>query len=130
LQGAADQFAQAGANLVLIGQATPNDAADFRRQFKLELPLLADEQRVSYKAIGARYAGISGIFGPKIILRGLQVILGQRVRQGKTIGASNLLGAAAVIAPDGEVLYEHLARDVSDNAPPEEMLAALARTPA
>ena len=117
-------------NLVLIGQATPTDAANFRRQFKIELPLLADEQRVSYKAIGARYAGLGAIFGPKIILRGLHVILGQRVSQGKTIGSSNLLGAAAVIAPDGEVLYKHLAKDVSDNAPPEDMLGAVAHTPA
>jgi hypothetical protein len=32
-----------------------------------------------------------------------------------------------VIAPGGEVLFEHLARDASDNASPAELLAAVRR---
>ncbi len=126
MRGARDEFARAGADVVLIGQATPNDAANFRRQFELDLPVLADEQRVSYKAVGARMAGMTGLFGPKVVLRGLTTVLGKRVTQGRTIGHPTQLGATLVIAPDGEVLYRHVSRDASDNAPPEEMLAAIA----
>jgi peroxiredoxin len=125
LQHARPQFQAAGADIVLIGQATPDDAANFRRDFELELPVLADEQRVSYKAVGAKMAGVSGLFGPKVILRGIQTILGRRVRQGRTIGHPAQLGAALVIAPGGRVLFEQKAQDASDNASPEALLAVL-----
>lgn len=125
MQDAQPRFAQAGADLVLIGQATPGDAANFRRQFEIELPLLADKRRSTYKAIGAKMAGVSGLFGPKVVFKGLQTILGRQVRQGRTIGHPSQLGAAIVFAPGGEVLFKQLANDASDNAPPEELLAAL-----
>lgn len=111
--------------MVLIGQATPADAERFRRQFELELTLLADEHRTSYKAIGARMAGLNGLLGPRVVLRGLITIFGRRVRQGKTIGHPAQLGAALVIAPGDRVLFEQRARDASDNAPPEALLAAV-----
>ena len=111
--------------MVLIGQATPADAENFRRQFDLELTVLADERRTSYKAIGARMAGLNGLLGPKVVLRGLLTIVGRRVRQGKTIGHPAQLGAAMVIAPGNRVLFQQRAKDASDNAPPEALLAAL-----
>jgi hypothetical protein len=125
LQDAQPQFAQAGADVVLIGQATPADAANFRRRFEIELPVLADARRTSYKAIGAKMAGVGGLFGPKVVLNGIQTIVGKRVWQGKTIGHPSQLGAAMVIAPGGEVLFKQLASDASDNAPPDQMLDAL-----
>jgi len=128
LQDAREQFQAAGTDLVLIGQAKPSDAADFRRQFGIELPLLADERRESYKAIGAKAAGVSGLFGPKVAIRGVKAIVGA-ARQGKTIGHPAQLGAALVIAPGGEVRFEQLAADASDNVTPAQLLDAIARTP-
>ena len=110
---------------MLIGQATPADAAAFRRQFKLELPILVDRRRESYRAIGAKMAGASGLFGPKVILRAFTTVLGRRVSQGRTIGHPAQLGAALVVAQGGEVLFEQRARDASDNASAETLLAAL-----
>jgi peroxiredoxin len=130
LQGAREQFRRAGAEIVLIGQATPRDAANFRRQLKLDLPVLADEHRTSYKAVGAKVAGIGGLFGPKVVLRAVGAMLGQHVTQGRTIGHPAQLGAALVVAPGGEVLFSQLAADASDNASPREMLAALEGRPA
>ena len=54
LHRARAQFEQAGASLVLIGQATPRQAAHFRRRQGIQLPVLADEERVSYEAAGAK----------------------------------------------------------------------------
>ena len=125
MQDAREQFRAAGADVVLIGQATPADAENFRRQFELELTVLADERRTSYKAIGARMAGLNGLLGPRVVLRGLLTIVGRRVRQGKTIGHPAQLGAALVIAPGNRVLFQQRATDASDNAPPEALLAAL-----
>lgn len=110
---------------MLIGQATPADAANFRRRFEIELPVLADTRRTSYKAIGAKMAGVGGLFGPKVVLKGIKTSLGKGVRQGKTVGHPAQLGAAMVIASGGEVLFKQLAADASDNASPEQLLAAL-----
>ncbi len=110
---------------MLIGQATPEDAANFRRQFEIELPVLADQSRTSYRAVGAKMSGLNGLLGPKVVLKGIKTSLGRGVKQGKTVGHPAQLGASLVIAPGGEVLFKQLANDASDNAPPEQMLDAL-----
>jgi hypothetical protein len=125
LQDAREQFTAAGADLVLIGMAMPEDAENFRRQFSLDLPVLADRRRESYRALGATVAGVGGLFGPRVILRAVTTVLGRRVRQGRTVGHPAQLGAALVVAPGSEVLFEQLATDASDNAPPGALLAAL-----
>lgn len=86
MQDAREDFDRAGGDLVLIGQATPQDAANFRRQFNIDLPVLADERRVSYRAIGAKMSGVGGLIGPKMLLRAVPTVLGKRVTQGRTIG--------------------------------------------
>ena len=121
---ARSDFDAAGVKLVLIGQATPRDAAHFRRTQGIELPVLADEDRVSYKAIGAKVGGVTDLFGPKVVAKGAINTLKNRAVQGRTIGNPAQLGAAAVITPGGETLFKHLAKDASDNVSPEELLRA------
>lgn len=122
---AREQFDAAGADLVLIGQLTPRHAAHFRRRQKIELPVLADEQRASYKAAGAKVGSIGDLVGPKVIAKGALTTLRTRKLQGRTLGDPAQLGGAAVIAPPGEVIFTHMAKDASDNASPEEILSAL-----
>jgi len=129
LHGAREQFEQAGVRLVLIGQGTPREAANFRRRFKIELPLLADERRVSYKAIGAKKGSVAELVGPKMIIKGAIASARTGVVQGRTVGHPAQLGAAMVIRPGGEVAWSHLAKDASDNVSPERLLQALSATP-
>jgi prostamide/prostaglandin F2alpha synthase len=125
LHRAREEFDVAGANLVLIGQATPRDAARFRQKMKIELPVLADEDRVSYKAIGAKKGSIGELVGPRMLAKGVAASARNRVVQGLTVGSTTQLGAAMVIAPGGHVTWSHLAADASDNASPEQLLAAV-----
>jgi AhpC/TSA antioxidant enzyme len=127
LHRATEQFEPAGGRLVLIGQATPRHAAHFRRRFELEVPVLADERRVSYKAIGAKVGGVSDLFDPRIVARGMLASARQGVVQGRTIGHPAQLGGALVIAPGGNVVWSHLSRNAGDNASPEEILAAVSQ---
>jgi len=126
LDRARDEFEAAGVNLVLIGQLTPRHAAHFRRRQELELPVLADKDRVSYKAAGAKVATFSELLGPKVVAKGLRTARQTGQRQGKTLGHPAQLGGAMVIAPGGEVVWSHMADDAGDNATPEEILAAAA----
>lgn len=125
LHRAREQFEAAGAPLVLIGQLTPRHAAHFRSRQRIELPVLADERRASYKAAGAKVATFSELLGPKVVAKGLLTGARTGARQGKTLGHPAQLGGAIVIAPGNDVVWSHMARDASDNASPEEILAAI-----
>ncbi len=125
LHRAREQFEAAGLKVVLIGQATPADAARFRQRLHIDMPVLADEHRVTYKAIGARPATVGELVGPKVVAKGVLTSARNRVFQGKTVGSATQLGGAVVIRPGGEIAYRHLAQDASDNASPEALLAAV-----
>ncbi len=125
LHRAREEFEAAGAGLVLIGQATPRHAAHFRRRQKIELPVLADEHRVSYKAIGARKGSANQLIGPSVVAKGLLTTAKTGIVQGRTIGSPSQLGGAVVIGPGNHVLFEHTAKDASDNATPEQLLEAV-----
>ena len=122
---AREEFEAAGVPLVLIGQATPRQAAHFRRRREIELPVLADEKRASYKAAGAKVGSVMELLGPKVVAKGALITARTGLVQGRTIGSPAQLGGAMVIAPDGKVVWSHMAKDASDNARPEQLLKAV-----
>lgn len=127
LHRAREQFEAAGVSLTLIGQATPRQAAHFRRRQEIELPVLADEDRASYEAAGAKMATLGELLGPKVIAKGVATGARTRVVQGRTVGHPAQLGGAMVVTPNGAVPWSHMSEDASDNAEPEEILAAARR---
>jgi peroxiredoxin len=114
-----------GAAVVLIGQASPRHAAHFRRRLELTWPVLADHDRASYRAAGAKVATFNELLGPKVVARGIRASRRSNVVQGRTIGHPAQLGGVLVVRPDGAVVWSHMATDASDNAAPEEVVAAL-----
>ena len=130
LNRAREEFEDAGLGLVLIGQATPRHAAHFRRKFELEIPVLADEKRESYRAAGAKVATMGELLGPKSVTKGIGHSVKSRgaLRQGKMIGHPAQLGGAMIVTPDGTVAWSHRSDDASDNAANEEILEAARRS--
>lgn len=126
LNRARDDFDATGVGLVLIGQATPRHAAHFRRRYELELPVLADSDRVSYRAAGAKVATVGELLGPKSVSKGIGHAVRSRgaIRQGQVIGHPAQLGGAMLVTTDGAVAWCHMSEDASDNAAGEEILAA------
>jgi peroxiredoxin len=126
LYAARPDFDAAGTRVVLIGQATPRQAAHFRKRLGIDLPVLADESRASYRAAGAKVATAGELLGPRSVTTGLRKTFESRgkVHQGRIVGHPAQLGGAMVIAPGGEVTWSHMAEDASDNASPAEILAA------
>jgi peroxiredoxin len=125
LHRAREQFEAAGVNLVLIGQLTPRHAAHFRRRQGIELTVLADERRASYKAAGAKVATLGELLAPKVVAKSLATTAKTGRVQSKTIGHPAQLGGVMLIAPEGTVAWSHMAQDASDNASPEEILEAV-----
>ena len=126
LQRRRSLFDDAGLPLVLIGQATPRHAAHFRRMLVIDLPVLADEGRVSYRAAGAKIATLDELLGPAVVAKGLVAIGRQHVMQGRQIGDFAQLGGAMLIGPGGDVRWTHMSENASDNATPEQISAAAA----
>ncbi len=77
-------FKAAGVNLVLIGQGTPRQAAEFRRRQGIQLPVLADQDRVSYKAAGTKVGGVTDLFSPQTVAKGLLATARTRRTQTRT----------------------------------------------
>jgi peroxiredoxin len=119
-----EKFEDAGVRLVLIGQGTPRLAADFRRRFKIALPVITDDSRVSYKNAGMKKATAGELIGPSVVAKGIVRAARSGLVQGKTQGHPAQLGGVLVVKPDGSIPYQHLAKDASDTPPNKEVLAA------
>ena len=119
-----EEFEAAGVELAVIGQGTPKHARHFQEQHDLDLTLLVDPDRKTYEAAGAKMAGVTDLFSPRVALRGLKAVAGERVVQGRTIGHPAQLGGVLVIAPGGKVVWSHLANDAGDNPPNATVLDA------
>ncbi len=122
---ARQDFEAAGARVVLIGQLTPPQAAHFRRRQKIDLPVLADKTRATYEAAGAKIATMGELLGPSVTAKGLAASAQTGRFQTRTLGHPAQLGGTMVITPDGAVAWSHMSDDASDNAAPDEILAAV-----
>jgi peroxiredoxin len=125
LHRAREQFEAAGVSLVLIGQLTPRHAAHFRRRQGIELIVLADERRASYKTAGAKVATLGELLGRRVVAKSLATTAKTGRVQTKTVGHPAQLGGAMLIAPDATVAWSHMAQDAGNNASPEEILEAV-----
>ena len=112
---------------MLIGQATPRQAAHFRRRRSIELPVLADEQRQTYELVGAKKGSVIDLFGPRSVAKGALTTMRTGMLQGRTVGDPAQLGGALVVDLDGQIVLSRMARDAGDNASPQELLAAIRR---
>jgi peroxiredoxin len=125
LDRARDEIEATGASLTLIGQLTPRHAAHFRRRQGIEMPVLADNDRASYKVAGAKMGSIGELIGPKVVAKGLRTTMQTGRFQTRTLGHPAQLGGTMLITPGGEVVWSHMSEDAGDNASPEEIREAI-----
>src|SRR5437763_14847549 len=97
LQRAKKKIEKEGARITLIGQATPRHAAHYRRRFVPDLTILADEDRSTYKLVGAVRGGASELLSPNVVLKGIGRGPQKRAVQGRPIGDVPALGGTSVV---------------------------------
>ena len=117
----------AGASVVLIGQATPRHAAHYRRRYAPDLRVLADEDRSTYKKVGAIRGGAGELFSPNVVLKGIARAAKERQVQGRPVGDVAQLGGTILVMPDGTIPWSHMSTDAADNAGIDELLEALGK---
>ena len=115
-----------GANVAAIGMGLTAMAADFKEKQDIPFPLLVDRHRETHKVFELKRGNLLEVAGPRQIARGIKSLLTGN-KQGRPAPNQDVLqlGGALVIAAGGEVLYHHRARGADDNAPADDLLAAL-----
>ena len=115
-----------GANVAAIGMGLTAMAADFKAKQSIPFTLLVDRHRETHRALELRRGNLFEIAGPKQVVRGIKSLLTGNT-QGKPAPKQDVLqlGGSLVVAPGGKVLYEHRAAGAEDNAPVDDLVAAL-----
>lgn len=127
MRDASRRFEERGARVVLIGNGTPAQAAEFRREMALGLPLFVDPDRRSHSLLGLR-RGILSTFGPSLLPRILRARR-RGFRQTATAGDPWQQGGVLIVAPDrsappgpGRVLWSRPSRGPGEGASVDEIL--------
>lgn len=117
-------FHERGANLAAIGLGDASYARVFREDSGIKFPLLIDEERLAYRAAGLRNANLLHL------LRSDNKTARDRARAGghrqHKLGPNPFqLGGSFVFGLGNVDRYAHVSRTFGDNAPVEDLLAAL-----
>lgn len=123
LRGELDEIRKRGAELVLVGNGSVEQARAFRDQQGLTVPLFTDPSLQAYSRAGLR-RDLAATIDPRIALRGIRALT-QGFRQSSVLGDAFQQGGVFVIGTGGRVLYQHVSRYAGDNPDPADILQAL-----
>jgi peroxiredoxin len=119
-----EEIRAAGAGIVAIGLGDPRYARAFREETGIGFPLLVDEERKAYRA-----ADLSSATVLHLLRKDNAKARARAKRQGHqqhALGKNPFqLGASFVFEPGNRDAYVHRAETFGDNAPVEELIAAL-----
>lgn len=113
----------AGAELVVIGNGTPEQAGWFAEDVGLTTPVLTDPTLAVHRAVGAR-RGLFGVLDPRVLFRAIAALRGG-FRQNGVRGDATQLGGLFVIEKGGRVLYGYRSRFAGDYPGSAQYLAEL-----
>lgn len=117
-------FRAKGANLAAIGLGDRRYAGFFREKSGIAFPLLVDEKREAYRVAGLRSANLLHLLRrDNNVARKRAQAAGHRQHK---LGANPFqLGGSFVFGPGNVDRYAHISRTFGDNAPTDDLLAAL-----
>ncbi len=119
-----EEIQSLGAGIVAIGTGNREFATAFVRDEQIAFPVLLDEKGEAAKAFELSSTSVIGLLKPSVFAGRSRARAAGHVQ--KRSGPRVLqLGATLVVAPGGDVVYEHRDSDTADHAPISELLAAL-----
>ena len=119
-----EQFRNKGARLAAVGLGDFKYAKFFREKTGIKFPLLVDDKREAYKAVGLKHASLLHLLRrDNMKARKRASAAGHKQHR---LGKDPLqLGGSFVFAPGNKDLFVHVSETFGDNASPRDMLAAL-----
>lgn len=112
-----------GAELVVVGNGSVEQARAFREEQKLLFPLYTDPTLESYRAAGLR-RGLGSSMSPRVALHAVKA-LRQGFRQHRTLGDPLQQGGVLVLAKGGGLLYQYVSREAGDHPDNADILSTL-----
>jgi len=122
-----DRLRSLGAELIVIGHGTIEEARALREELRLTSPIFTDPGRDAYRALGMR-RGWHTSLSPRVILRAARARW-MGFRQTRIAGDPFQQGGVVVIARGGEERYRFISREAGDHPRPSEIVAALQPRP-
>ena len=117
-------FRQKGANIAVVGLGDASYAGFFREKTKIDFPLLIDDKREAYKALGLKHASLLHLLR-KDNMQARRRAQAAGHKQHKLGKDPFQLGGSFVFAPGNKDLFVHISETFGDSANPKDMLAAL-----
>ena len=125
MRAAEDEFKKKGASLAVVGLGDASYARFFREKTGIDFPLLIDDKREAYKAVGLRHASLLHLLRRDNMQarRRAQAAGHKQHRLGKD---PFQLGGSFVFAPGNKDMFVHISETFGDNAAPADLLKAIA----
>ncbi len=123
MREAYSEFKARGAEVAIVTIDTPAQVAALCQRYKCAFPCLSDPRAEAYRAFGLERGGVAQVITPRIIWRAAVSTL--KGNYGGPMGDVFQMGGTFVIDRGGIVRYCYRNRDAADNAPIDEVLAAL-----
>jgi hypothetical protein len=122
----AEQFAQGGGKLVVVGNGWPAMAKSWAQHvgFPQGVEVLTDPSRKAYDLAGLKRSRVLTLLNPRSVARWVRALL-RGFRQGRTAGDAWQQGGALVVLPSGEVAYRYVSLGPGDHPGPAALLQAL-----
>jgi len=114
----------AGGSVAVIGLGTPAFAKGFREATRYAGPLFVDGEGAAYRAVSLKRLRLWRLLSPRMIRNALRAKK-DGFRQGKVEGDPWQLGGTLVVAPGDRLVYRWRNTNADDDAPLDEVLAAL-----
>lgn len=118
-----DDLRATGAELIVIGNGSPQFIDGFRETTGWPGPVYTDPSLEVYNAAGLK-RGVTTVLNARAALKALGALRGGR-RQGRTQGDTWQQGGVLVISPSGDVIWAQVSEFAGDNAAPDTIIAAL-----
>jgi hypothetical protein len=118
-----DRIHDAGAELHVVGNGTPNFIEGFRDKTGFDGPIYVDPSRATYRALGLR-RGMMLAARPRVLRDAVRAFR-RGHRQTRTRGDNWQMGGTVVVTPDGELRYVHRADSPGDMPSSSDLVAAL-----
>lgn len=112
----------AGAELVIIGNGTPEQAAAFAAAQAPDIAVYTDPSLQVYRAVDAG----SRVFHPRVVPAALRAVLAG-YRQRRVEGSPTQLGAVLIILQDGSIAWSYHSRWAGDHPSAAAIVDAVRR---
>ncbi len=123
MRGIHPEIRRRGAELVVVGNGSPEQAAAFRAEAAVDFPLYVDPELEAFAAAGLR-RGLGTVLRPSVFRRAFHAWRAG-FRQRGVAGDPWQQGGLFVIRPGGIVIFAHVSRAAGDHADPHAVLTVI-----